>query len=180
METELRESATTDFLTGLSNRRHFMACMEEQLALVQRQISQWTAVLMLDLDHFKQVNDTYGHAAGDAMLRHVAGLMRDGLRKIDSVGRMGGEEFAFILPGNDLAGAQVLAERLRQKIEATPLVLQAQAIPITVSIGIAAMLATDTTTDQALVRADQALYRAKAGGRNRVELAPHGVDGAER
>lgn len=172
MEAELRESATTDFLTGLSNRRHFMSCMEEQWAQVQRQITLQTAVLMVDLDHFKRVNDTYGHAVGDALLRHVTALMREDLRKIDSVGRLGGEEFAFILPGNDLAGAQVLAERLRQKIEAMPLVQQAQVIPMTVSIGIAVMRATDTSMDQALVRADQALYRAKVGGRNRVELDP--------
>jgi diguanylate cyclase (GGDEF)-like protein/PAS domain S-box-containing protein len=172
METELRESATTDFLTGLSNRRHFMARMEEQLARVQRQITLQTAVLMVDLDHFKRVNDSHGHGVGDALLRHVAGLMREDLRKIDSVGRLGGEEFAFLLPGNDLAGARVLAERLRQKIEAMPLMQQAQLIPVTVSIGMAAMLATDTSTDQALARADQALYRAKAGGRNRVEWEP--------
>ena len=178
MEAELRESATTDFLTGLSNRRHFMTRMEEQLARAKRQVTQRTAVLMVDLDQFKHVNDTYGHATGDALLRHVAVLLREGLRKIDSVGRLGGEEFAFILPGNDLAGAQVLAERMRQKIEAMPLVQQGLSIPMTVSIGIAAMLATDTSTDQALVRADQALYQAKAGGRNRVELAPEDPDGA--
>lgn len=169
MEAELRASATTDFLTGLSNRRHFMSCMEEQLARAQRQVTLHTVVLMVDLDHFKHVNDTYGHATGDALLRHVAGLMREDLRKIDSVGRMGGEEFAFILPGNDLAGGRALAERLRQKIEATPLVLHAQVIEMTVSIGMAAMLASDSRADQALVRADQALYRAKTGGRNRVE-----------
>lgn len=169
MEAELRASATTDFLTGLSNRRHFMSRMEEQLARAQRQVTLHTVVLMVDLDHFKQINDSYGHATGDALLRHVAGLMREDLRKIDSVGRMGGEEFAFLLPGNDLAGGRALAERLRQKIEATPLVLHAQVIEMTVSIGMAAMLASDSSTDQALVRADQALYQAKTGGRNRVE-----------
>lgn len=172
LEAELRASATTDFLTGLSNRRHFMSRMEEQLARAQRQVTLCTAVLMVDLDHFKHINDTHGHAVGDAVLRHVAGLMREDLRKIDSVGRMGGEEFAFLLPGNDLAGGRALAERLRQKIEATPLVLAPLVVPMTVSIGIAAMLATDSSTDQALVRADQGLYQAKAGGRNRVGLAP--------
>lgn len=175
MEAELRALATTDFLTGLSNRRHFMSRMEEQLARAQRQISQRTVVLMVDLDHFKHVNDTYGHAVGDALLRHVACLMREDLRKIDCVARMGGEEFAFLLPGNDLAGGRALAERLRQRIEATPLVLEQQVIAVTVSIGLAAILSTDTSTDQALVRADQALYRAKTGGRNRVEQIDAGL-----
>lgn len=174
LETELRESATTDYLTGLSNRRHFMSCLEEQLARTRRQLGQGAAVLMVDLDQFKRVNDTYGHAVGDALLRHIAGLMREGLRKIDAVGRMGGEEFSFLLPGTDLPGAQVFAERLRHKIEATPLLWHGELIPATVSIGIAAMEASDASTDAALVRADQALYRAKACGRNRVEVASEG------
>lgn len=175
MESELRELATTDHLTGLPNRRHFMSCFEEQLALIRRQVINGAAVLMMDIDHFKRVNDTFGHATGDALLRHIAELMREGLRKIDAVGRIGGEEFAFLLAGTDLAGAHVFAERLRQNIEATPLVHNEQTILATVSIGIAVMETTDSSPDGALVRADQALYRAKAGGRNQVCAAPAGA-----
>ncbi|MDD5330323.1 MAG: diguanylate cyclase [Sulfuricella sp.] len=171
MENELRELANTDFLTGLPNRRHFLAHMEEQLARLQRLVTQHAAVLILDLDHFKRINDTYGHATGDAMLSHVAALMRDDLRKIDMAGRVGGEEFAFILPGTNLAGAQIFAERLRGRVEETPLAQDGRTIPITVSIGVAAMDTADACTNAALVRADEALYRAKNSGRNRVEVA---------
>ena len=169
-EAELREMATTDFLTGLANRRHFMARMTGEMARLQRLDNPHAAVLMLDLDHFKHINDAHGHAAGDAMLRHFAALMRDELRKIDSVGRVGGEEFAIILPGANLDEAGVFAERLRQKVATTPLTLDDQVISITVSIGIASMRTTDVNADTALIRADEALYRAKKNGRNRVEL----------
>lgn len=170
-EAELREMATTDFLTGLANRRHFIAKMTDELARLQRLDNMYAAVLMLDLDHFKRINDTYGHATGDAMLRHFAALMRDELRKIDSVGRVGGEEFAIILPGANPDEAKIFAERLREKLEKTPLMQDGQAIPITVSIGIAVLKTTDASADTALSRADEALYRAKENGRNRVELA---------
>ncbi len=170
-EAELREMATTDFLTGLANRRHFIARMTDELARLQRLDNPYTAVLMLDLDHFKRINDTHGHATGDAILKHFAALIRDALRKIDTVGRVGGEEFAIILPGANLDEAKVFAERLRQKVETTPLTLDDTAISITVSIGITAMKATDAGADTVLIRADEALYRAKENGRNRVEVA---------
>jgi diguanylate cyclase (GGDEF)-like protein/PAS domain S-box-containing protein len=170
-ETELLEMATTDFLTGLYNRRHFVARMTEELARLQRLDSQAATVLMLDLDHFKHVNDTYGHATGDAMLRHIAALMRNELRKIDTAGRVGGEEFAIVLPGTSTEEARVLAERLRLKVAANPLLHDGQAIPITASIGLTAIRANDTSADADLVRADDALYRAKENGRNRVEVA---------
>jgi len=173
METELRALATTDFLTGLPNRRSFIADMEEQLARQQR-LTERAAVLMLDLDHFKQVNDSHGHAIGDAVLRHFVALLVGELRKIDTAGRVGGEEFAIILPGADAAAARVFAERLRQKAEDTPFLHQGQTIPVTVSIGIAAMRASDRDADAILARADIALYRAKEAGRNRVELEADG------
>jgi diguanylate cyclase (GGDEF)-like protein len=168
MEMALREMATTDFLTGISNRRHFIAQMELELARVGRLSAARAAVLMLDLDYFKGDNDRFGHATGDTMLKHVVGLMRKELRRIDTAGRVGGEEFAIILPGADLAGAKVFAERLRLKVAQTPLVQEGQTIPITVSIGIAALSGADA--DAALDRADKALYRAKKAGRDRVEL----------
>lgn len=170
-EAELREMATTDFLTGLANRRHFIARMTDELARLQRLDNPHAAVLMIDLDHFKHINDTHGHATGDAVLRHFAALMRGELRKIDTAGRVGGEEFAIILPGADPDEAKVFAERLRQKVAITPLTLDDQVIPVTVSIGIAVMKATDASADAALIRADEALYRAKNNGRNRVEVA---------
>lgn len=169
MEMKLHEMATADFLTGLPNRRHFMALLELELARLQRLETQRAVILMLDLDHFKTVNDRFGHATGDLMLKHFAAQLREELRKIDVAGRIGGEEFAIILSGADLAAATVFAERLRLKVAQTPLVHKGQAIAQTVSIGIAALGA--TSADAALNRADEALYRAKGGGRNRVEVA---------
>ena len=171
VEAELREMATTDFLTGLVNRRQFIARMSDELARLQRLDTPSAAVLMLDLDHFKRINDTHGHATGDAMLKHFAALMRDELRKIDTGARVGGEEFAIILPGASADEAKVFAERLRHKVMTSPLIQDDQRIAITVSIGIAALRASDASADTALIRADKALYRAKENGRNRVELA---------
>ena len=169
MNDELLVLATTDFLTGLPNRREFMARLDDEQARLQRDVGEQGAVLMLDLDHFKRVNDEYGHATGDAVLRHLAALMRDSQRKIDTLGRVGGEEFAVLLPGADMAAATAFAERLRQRIASTPLEAEGRMLSVTVSIGIAALDAADTSGDAALVRADKALYCAKRGGRNRVE-----------
>jgi len=167
---ELREMATSDFLTGLANRRHFVARMADELARMQRRDSLDAAVLMLDLDHFKSINDSYGHATGDTMLKHFAALMQSELRKIDTAGRVGGEEFAILLPGAAKLEAKVLAERLRAKVEEHPLLQDGKAIRITVSIGITSMKASDSSADTSLIRADEALYRAKENGRNRVEV----------
>ncbi|MHA4869276.1 CHASE domain-containing protein [Duganella sp. PWIR1] len=171
MDDELRVLATTDFLTGLPNRREFMRRLHEEQGRLQRDIGAGAAVLLLDIDHFKRINDEHGHAAGDAVLRQLAELMREGQRKIDMLGRIGGEEFAVLLPGTDLDAAAVFAERLRLKVEQTPMVLDdGRTLAITVSIGIAAMGGKTPAGDPALIRADQALYCAKRGGRNRVEL----------
>ncbi len=170
-EAQLIELATTDFLTGLSNRRHFIDRMEDQLARAQRSLDLPITVLMLDLDHFKSVNDTHGHATGDAVLRHFARLMQESLRKIDTAGRVGGEEFAILLPAADAEAALSFAERLRHTVATTPLIQDGQPVPVTVSIGITTMLPSDASADMTLGRADEALYRAKAGGRNRVEVA---------
>ncbi|MBJ7312696.1 CHASE domain-containing protein [Rugamonas sp. CCM 8940] len=171
MNDELLLLATTDFLTGLPNRREFMARLEDEQARLQRDGNARAAVLMLDIDHFKRVNDEFGHAAGDAVLRHLAELMRDGQRKIDTLGRVGGEEFAVLLPGADLAAAGAFAERLRQRIADSPLQLDGRRLTVTVSVGIGALSGADAGFDAALIRADQALYSAKRGGRNRVELS---------
>ena len=170
MDADLLQLASTDFLTGLTNRREFMTRLEDQQARLQRGIDS-AAVLMLDLDHFKTINDDHGHAAGDMVLRHVAALMRGCLRKIDTLGRVGGEEFAVLLPGADLAASCQFAERLRLCIAEAPLRLDdGAALLVTVSIGIALLSGADPGYDAALIRADQALYRAKRAGRNRVEV----------
>lgn len=170
LEADLREMAATDILTGLPNRRYFVARLEQELARVHRAEGHRASVLMLDADHFKLVNDTFGHATGDKVLQHLAVLMRNALRKIDTVGRVGGEEFAVILPGAELPAAGVFAERLRKMVARTPMVQEGKVIPLTVSIGVTGMNAGDTSADDALIRADQALYRAKEGGRNKVSV----------
>lgn len=165
---ELLVLATTDFLTGLPNRREFMARLEAEQNRMQRDAHARAAVLMLDIDHFKDVNDEYGHPVGDAVLRHLAALMRDTLRKIDVLGRVGGEEFAALLPGADLEAAHAFAERLRLRIAETPLKQEGHSFAVTVSVGIAALAPEDECGDAALVRADKALYAAKRSGRNKV------------
>lgn len=171
METELRRLATTDPLTGVANRRHFLDSMEQEIGRVRR-FATAAAVLMLDLDHFKQVNDRHGHAAGDAVLQHFSRLCSGHLRRTDLFGRLGGEEFAVLLPGTELAGAQEWAERLREAIAATPANTESGAIAFTVSIGVTAITPGDAGSEAILSRADAALYRAKSNGRNRVEVEP--------
>jgi diguanylate cyclase (GGDEF)-like protein len=124
---------------------------------------------MLDLDYFKRVNDTFGHTVGDAVLRHVAGLARSRLRGIDLFGRLGGEEFAVLLPGTALTGALEFAERLRQHVAENPTPCDNGPIAITVSIGVTELDPQDSGPSNVLARADRALYGAKEAGRNRVE-----------
>jgi diguanylate cyclase (GGDEF)-like protein/PAS domain S-box-containing protein len=169
-ERKLLLLATTDSLTELPNRRQFMARLADEFNRAQRIASYRSAILMLDLDNFKRINDTHGHNVGDAVLKHVAQLMRKALRKIDIAARVGGEEFAIILPGVDSNAARKSAERLREVLAKTPLVQFGKTISVTASIGIATMDSHDPSADDALIRADKALYRAKNSGRNRTEL----------
>ena len=146
-----------------------------QRALGAEQQRSRGALLMVDIDHFKRVNDHYGHLAGDHVLRHIVGVLRQRLRASDVLGRYGGEEFMVLLPGTDLHGAAQLAEQLRQAVQAAPCEWQGQRIAFTVSIGVAASADTPAdpspTSEALLQAADQALYRAKDDGRNRVALA---------
>lgn len=167
-DAKLREFASTDFLTRLPNRRHFMVQIEAELMRIQRNNSKPAAVLMFDLDHFKSINDKWGHAIGDSALRHFTTVLRNQLRKTDLAGRVGGEEFAVMLPAADLVEAMAFARRLQHKIAATPLREAGQKIEITVSVGIAAMTANDHSASSAISRSDQALYHAKSSGRNRI------------
>jgi len=163
---DLRRLARRDGLTGLLNRTALMDDGRGQLAQCQLRRLPF-AVLLLDLDHFKRVNDTHGHQAGDAVLHHMARTLQRNLRGRDSLlGRYGGEEFVLLLPATSLEQAQALAERLRAALEACPLDSDIGPIAATTSIGVAADV--DATLERLLARADAALYRAKAAGRNRV------------
>ncbi|MFA9217502.1 MAG: PAS domain S-box protein, partial [Sphingomonadaceae bacterium] len=169
-EDELRRMATTDFLTGVASRRHFIDALEQELLRLQRNVAGACTLLMFDLDHFKRVNDSHGHAAGDAVLRQVTRLMAAEVRKVDLLGRLGGEEFAILLPDTTPQAALVFAERLRQLVELASIPVDVQHIRVTVSIGVAALCATDTSSATPLARADLALYAAKHEGRNQVRL----------
>ena len=171
IEQELQELATIDFLTQIPNRRSFMGRMEEELARIQRGASKSAAVLMCDLDNFKLINDSYGHAVGDLVLRHFAHILHDELRKSDYAGRVGGEEFAVVLAGTGIADATIFAERVQKQLLDTPVNVHSYIIPVTVSIGIALMQASDIDADVSLSSSDMALYRAKEDGRNRIIVA---------
>jgi len=163
------EAAITDGLTGLYNRRY----MESHLATLVEQAagrSKPLTVLVLDIDYFKAINDTYGHDAGDDVLREFAIRVRKSIRGIDLACRHGGEEFVIVMPETDLAVAATVAERLRRRIalESFPIEQGRRPIDVTISIGIAALEGADDTAGNLLKRADQALYRAKRDGRNRV------------
>jgi len=162
----LEAAAWQDELTGVANRRHLMQWSAAELTKQQQQAM---GVLLLDIDHFKSVNDRYGHAAGDEALRVVARVLRHSIRPGDTVGRYGGEEFAMLLPGTDLASALAIAERVRANIAAAGVVHEDRRFMLTTSIGVASVMPGEVALDAALDRADQALYRAKSGGRNRVE-----------
>jgi diguanylate cyclase (GGDEF)-like protein/PAS domain S-box-containing protein len=177
-EAELRSQATADSLSELANRRYFLLRQDEALSRLKRGIDREIGLLMLDLDHFKEINDRFGQDAGDAVIRSFSRLLGSELRQIDIAGRLGGEEFAILLPEAGLAAAATFAERLRQKVAKTSIMVDQQAISLTVSIGIAVMRADDAQSNQVLQRADEALHRAKALGRNRIELskAPAAAD----
>lgn len=164
----IRHLSDTDALTGLVNRRRLQETLQSE-ALRHRRTGHPYSVALLDVDHFKSVNDTHGHAAGDQALRAVAQVLRRTARASDTVGRLGGEEFCVVLPETLAPGARVLAERARAALEQEAIVFEQRQIRLTASIGIATC--TDPQEDWAalLKRADAALYRAKSAGRNRVE-----------
>jgi diguanylate cyclase (GGDEF)-like protein/PAS domain S-box-containing protein len=167
---ELWQLATSDPLTGIHNRRAFFENIERERARLTRYPGE-AAILMVDVDHFKQINDTHGHAAGDAMLCHIVKQMRKLLRESDILARLGGEEFAILSPQTNREGALGLGERIRKVLEDNPLGYEDVSISVTASVGVAIMTADDPNTDKTLSRADHALYEAKRRGRNRVEFA---------
>jgi diguanylate cyclase (GGDEF)-like protein len=163
----LLDLSTKDPLTGLANRGSALAELQNRFGLSLR-YDRPLSVVVGDLDHFKRVNDTYGHGAGDFVLHAFAERLMATLREADLAGRIGGEEFLMILPETDLAGARPFAERLRKAIAATPFLLPSGGLNLTCSLGIAERTAADLEAGQLLARADAALYRAKNGGRDRV------------
>jgi diguanylate cyclase (GGDEF)-like protein len=168
--------AVTDQLTGVSNRRKLMEEGARALDICRRGEKPCSA-LMLDIDFFKKVNDTHGHAAGDTVLKTVAGALGACIRSSDILARYGGEEFAIIAPNSGLADAVLLAGRLREAVEASVAKTDGGELKVTVSVGAAAAGAETTGLDKLLSMADAALYRAKKNGRNRVE-AQDAVDAA--
>jgi diguanylate cyclase (GGDEF)-like protein len=164
----LREQATHDGLTGLLNRSGILEMLDKELARASRE-GHPLSVLMVDLDRFKDVNDTYGHAAGDAVLRESARRMQESIRSYDSAGRYGGEEFLIVLPGCDGPSAAAQAERVREMFAATTFFAGQRPLAFTCSIGVSSRAHPCETDSDALLReADLALYRAKEHGRNRV------------
>lgn len=168
MQQELVRLATTDGLTGALNRRHFLERGNEEVGRTRR-LGRSLSVLMLDIDHFKNINDTYGHPAGDEAIRTNVRTTRHIVRGCDVLGRLGGEEFAVMLPDTSRDGALIVAERLRRSLAVTAVEPGGvKPFNFTVSIGVAWLAEEDRGIDDILARADEALYRAKRGGRNRV------------
>lgn len=170
LEQRLEFMATIDELTGLLNRRALVATIEKEIHRIHR-TREPGVLMMLDFDHFKVVNDTYGHDAGDRVLCNVAQIARHCLRESDTLGRLGGEEFAALLPDTSLEGARVLAERLRAAVAAAETCYEQDRIQITLSIGLYPLGPAEKSASDVLRRVDQALYKAKALGRNRIEIA---------
>ena len=168
--TKLQELALRDGLTGLLNRRYWESCLEREFARHQRYDNP-VSLVIFDIDHFKRVNDTYGHQTGDEVIRETARITSQLVRETDFAGRYGGEEFVVLLPGTTLDGAAQFAERLRSTIERQQIDYQGSPLTFTISLGVAT-LADDMAGYQALLeRADKALYQSKEGGRNQVTVS---------
>lgn len=164
---QIQQLTRQDPLTRVLNRRALQEAINTEHLRLQR--GKPYALVMIDMDHFKQLNDSLGHAAGDAALQRLVEVLGHSVRDVDRLGRMGGEEFCVLLPLTDLAGAALVAERMRGMLEANEFTWQGRRWPLTASFGIAEALPSDPDADAVLVRADQGMYRAKAQGRNLVQ-----------
>lgn len=170
LQETLRFQATHDPLTGLLNHGSIVDLLDREIARAEREDTA-LGVIMADLDHFKRVNDAYGHLSGDEVLREASRRIPAALRPYDSVGRYGGEEFLIVLPGCDALGGVEVAERIRWSIASTPIRASEWDVPMTISLGVSVRQRGDHSGAAQLKKtADQALYRAKAAGRNRVEM----------
>ena len=163
----LKEQADTDPLTKLANRRSFFASASTNLAQMQRQ-NEHFSIIILDIDHFKRINDTYGHQAGDVVLQQLATVLSTAIREGDSLARIGGEEFVVASPYTNRLAAIVLSERLRKAVEDSEFIYESNRIPVTISLGVASMNKGGDDVDKLLAVADARLYLAKQKGRNRI------------
>jgi diguanylate cyclase (GGDEF)-like protein len=168
-EANLRDLAEHDPLTGILNRRSFFDRANQEFARARRRLTP-LSVAVLDVDHFKLVNDLNGHAVGDEVLKSLCKEGQSLIRESDTFARIGGEEFAVLLPDTNLDVAVVLAERLRQSIAGSKFLLSGSVLNCTISIGLATLKTTDASIEDCMVRADGAMYKAKQNGRNRVEV----------
>jgi diguanylate cyclase (GGDEF)-like protein len=175
---EVQRMATIDALTGILNRRCLFELAEKEFERSQRYESIF-ALLMLDVDHFKRINDTYGHMLGDEVLKLLTSTIRDTLRQVDHFGRYGGEEFVIIMPETPLELARQAGERLRSLVSQISVPVKGDRIHLTISIGISAYETGDRSVEDLFERSDQALYQAKAEGRDRCCVLSHG-DGSSR
>ncbi len=169
---QLQEMTITDGLTGLYNKRYILNRLVSDITHAAR-YKEPISFMMVDIDHFKHINDTYGHLAGDILLKNVAETLKNTVRDVDIVARYGGEEFLIVVPNEDLLGTKMLAERLRQKIESTSFLIDNNELSITISIGVkSANITSDSGTEvtKLIGEADLALLKAKSNGRNRVEV----------
>jgi diguanylate cyclase (GGDEF)-like protein len=171
LQSKLEEQANTDVLTGCDSRRHFLEHAGDELLRIRRYGGEMS-MLMLDLDHFKNINDRYGHPVGDTVLKKLVQVCQGLLREVDIIGRIGGEEFAIMLPETSSTRAFEVANRLCQAVAMAEISLEDSAAPLhfTTSIGVASLAEADHHIDQILNRADNALYKAKHAGRNRACL----------
>lgn len=162
---QLRQLAMTDSLTNVFNRRYLFDMGSKLFSMAKRY--HWDlSVLLIDIDHFKLINDTYGHAAGDEVLMQIARIVKNRLRDTDVFGRIGGEEFVVLAPSTDIAAAKLLAQELMAKLAQSPIVWEGKTLSLTISIGIAVCHPKDASIESVIERADVAMYRAKGGGRN--------------
>jgi two-component system, cell cycle response regulator len=168
---QLRFRATYDALTGVVNRAVVMDSLRSELSRQVREHRPF-GVVLIDIDHFKRINDTHGHICGDAVLKEVAQRMKNSVRPYDTVGRYGGEEFLIVVSSSDEQGTMSLAERVRYALESRPIETEAGEVSVTVSCGVAVSIGKGMDPQSLLRMADEALYRAKQQGRNRSELAP--------
>lgn len=171
---KLAESSIRDPLTGIYNRRHLEAVLSKEFLRAGRHQLN-LCVLLLDLDHFKKVNDTYGHLAGDEVLKETAARISKSLRETDTLARYGGEEFALVLPETDVEGALVVAERVRSVIADTPVIFENISLPVSTSIGLSEFTSDLAKYSHLIDTADTALYQSKKNGRNRVTVYSPGI-----
>lgn len=176
---ELRERANKDLLTMLPNRPAISAMLEQEISRCHRD-RRTVGIILLDIDYFKQINDTHGHFAGDAVLRETASRLRGNMRPYDQVGRYGGEEFLVVLPNCDLEQTKVQAERMRQMLQASAMLVDGSELHVSASFGVTVSDASERDPSVFVRVADEALYRAKAGGRNCVQALTIKESGQKR